>query len=295
VTAPTPYHVLELREDATDDEIRSAYRRLSARYDPDVNPDDEQAAARFREVQAAYDFLTASRDARAGEVVRYDAVWDRPPPGRLVGWAVLVGLLTVLNYANHFWGEDPPDDFVYRWDSAIGGVVQFGFMLAIILVLARGPWFRELLGLRAPDSWGMAVGLSLTVLVGVYILAGAIAQFLDPGEEQGLVPEQWDPDRLPAFVANFVVIALFAPIVEEVTFRGLGYGLLRRYGVNWAVGISSVTWALGHGLIEALAIFIPFGVGLAYLRLRTSSLYPCIALHSVFNAVALSLSVLTAD
>jgi membrane protease YdiL (CAAX protease family) len=214
---------------------------------------------------------------------------------RLVLWAVLVGLLTVANYANHFWGEEPPDDFVYRWDSAIGGVIQFGFMLGIVLALARGPWFRDVLGLRRPASWGKALGLSLAVLVGVYVLAGAVAQVLDPGEEQGLVPERWDPDRLPAFAANFVVIAVFAPVVEEVTFRGLGYGLLLRYGVGWAVGISAVAWALGHGLIEALAIFIPFGLGLAYLRLRTSSLYPCIALHSVFNAVALILSVATAD
>jgi membrane protease YdiL (CAAX protease family) len=217
------------------------------------------------------------------------------PDGRLIGWAILVGVLTLLNYANHFWGEDPPDDFVYRWDSAIGGAIQFGFMLVIVLVLARGPWFRDLLGLRRPESLGVALGLSLAVLLGVYVLAGAIAQVLDPGEEQGLVPEQWDPDRLPAFVANFVVIAVLAPVVEEITFRGLGYGLLLRYGVSWAVGISAVTWALGHGLIEALAIFIPFGIGLAYLRLRTASLYPCIALHSAFNSIALILSVATAD
>ena len=217
------------------------------------------------------------------------------PRGRLAGWAGLVGALIVLNYTSHFFGEDPPDDFVYRWDSAIGGVIQFGIMLAVVLALARGPWFRDVLGLRPPAAWGLAVGLAVSVLIGVYILAGATAQFLDPGEEQGLVPESWDPDRLPQFLANFVVIAVFAPLVEEITFRGLGYGLLLRYGVAWAVGLSSVLWALGHGLIEALAIFIPFGIGLAYLRLRTASLYPCLLLHAVFNGIALILSVATAD
>lgn len=217
------------------------------------------------------------------------------PRGRLVGWAILVGALTVLNYASHLFGEDPPDDFVYRWDSAIGGVIQFGIMLAVVLALARGPWFRNVLALRPPPSWGVAIGLAVSVLVGVYILAGATAQFLDPGEEQGLVPEAWDPDRLPQFVANFAVIALFAPLVEEITFRGLGYGLLLRYGVSWAVSLSALLWALGHGLIEALAIFIPFGIGLAYLRLRTRSLYPCLLLHGVFNAIALILAVATAD
>jgi membrane protease YdiL (CAAX protease family) len=217
------------------------------------------------------------------------------PQRRLVGWLILVGALILLNYSTHFFSEEPPEDFVYRWDSAIGGVVQFGIMLGVVLGLARGPWMRDLLGLRPPESWRRALGLSVVVLIGVYILAGIVAQFLDPGEEQGLVPEAWDPDRLPQFIANFVVIAVFAPLVEELTFRGLGYGLLLRYGVSWAIGLSALLWALGHGLVEALAIFIPFGIGLAWLRLRSASLYPCLLLHGVFNGIALTLAVATAD
>lgn len=217
------------------------------------------------------------------------------PQRRLAGWAVLVGALTVLNYASHFFGEGPPDDFVYLWESAVGGAIQFGIMGGIVLALARGPWLRELLGLRAPVSWGRAAGIALAVLVGVYVIAGLLSTVIDPGEEQGLVPEEWDPDRLAPFVANFLVIALLAPVVEELTFRGLGYGLLLRYGVGPAVVLSSLTWALGHGLVEALAIFIPFGLGLAYLRLRTASLVPCILLHGAFNAIALVVAVSTAS
>jgi membrane protease YdiL (CAAX protease family) len=216
------------------------------------------------------------------------------PPTRLAGWFALVGTLILLNYSTHFAGEDPPEDFVYRWDSAIGGVIQFGIMLGVVLALARGPWFRDVLGLRPPESWRRAAGLCALVLVGVYVLAGIVAQFLDPGEEQGLVPESWDPDRLPQFIANFVVIAAFAPLVEELTFRGLGYGLLERYGAPAAIVVSSLLWALGHGLIEALAIFIPFGIGLAWLRLRTASVYPCLLVHGVFNGIALALAVATA-
>ena len=220
--------------------------------------------------------------------------FEEVPRRRLVGWAVLVGGLALVNFASRLSGEDPPEDYVYLWSSAVGGVVQFGVMLAIVLALARGPWLRDLLGLRPPRSWGMALGLSAAVLVGVYVLAGIVAQFLNPGEEQGLVPEAWEPDRLAPFLANFLVIAVFAPLVEEVTFRGLGYGLCLRYGAGWAIAVSALIWSLGHGLVAALAIFIPFGIGLAYLRLRTSSIYPCIVVHSVFNAVALILAVATA-
>ena len=40
---------------ATDDEIKKAYRRLARECHPDANPDDPQAAERFKEISAAYD------------------------------------------------------------------------------------------------------------------------------------------------------------------------------------------------------------------------------------------------
>jgi hypothetical protein len=41
---------------------------------------------------------------------------------------------------------------------------------------------------------------------------------LHGGREQGLTPTSWQPDRAGAFAANFVVVAVYAPIVEELTF-----------------------------------------------------------------------------
>lgn len=51
------YYFLGLRNDASDDEIRRAYRKLSLKYHPDVNGDDIFFASRFREVQEAYEHL----------------------------------------------------------------------------------------------------------------------------------------------------------------------------------------------------------------------------------------------
>ncbi len=52
-----PYLVLNVAREAGEAEIRGAYRRLVKRYHPDLNPDDHAAAARFREIQAAYALL----------------------------------------------------------------------------------------------------------------------------------------------------------------------------------------------------------------------------------------------
>ena len=40
-------------------------------------------------------------------------------------------------------------------------------------------------------------------------------------------------------------------------------------------------------------ILVALGVGLAYLRARTDSLYPCFIVHALFNAIALTLAVTT--
>jgi hypothetical protein len=51
------YERLGLTRDATDDEIRRAYRKLAREYHPDRNPGDEHAEARFKSISEAHDVL----------------------------------------------------------------------------------------------------------------------------------------------------------------------------------------------------------------------------------------------
>ena len=50
-----PYKVLGVSRDATDDEIKQAYRRLAKQYHPDRNPGDETAAKKMQQINAAYE------------------------------------------------------------------------------------------------------------------------------------------------------------------------------------------------------------------------------------------------
>jgi molecular chaperone DnaJ len=50
-----PYQVLGVSPDASDDEIKQAYRRLAKKYHPDLNPGDEKAAKEMQRVNAAYE------------------------------------------------------------------------------------------------------------------------------------------------------------------------------------------------------------------------------------------------
>lgn len=50
-----PYKILGVSRDATDEQIKQAYRRLAKKYHPDLNPGDKEAARKMQEVNAAYE------------------------------------------------------------------------------------------------------------------------------------------------------------------------------------------------------------------------------------------------
>jgi len=222
---------------------------------------------------------------------------ERRVDGRLSGWLSLVGALIVLNYAARYGTETETvtREAFYRWATVVGAGVQFGIMLGLTLLIVRGA-VTDLLALRRPRSWKKAAGIMLGVFVGVFVLSGILSALgLRPGEEQGLAPAGWDSSRAAPFAANFVVAVALVPLVEELLFRGAGFSLLARWGRGAAIVGTGVLFGLGHGLLEALPILIAFGVGLAWLRDRSDSVYPPILLHGIFNGVSLIAAVTLGD
>lgn len=68
------YEVLGVAKDASADTVRKAYRKLARKYHPDVNPGDDEAETRFKEVAAAYDVLSDDERRKAYDEFGFDSL-----------------------------------------------------------------------------------------------------------------------------------------------------------------------------------------------------------------------------
>jgi membrane protease YdiL (CAAX protease family) len=210
---------------------------------------------------------------------------------RLFFWVVLVGGIGAVNYAAYGRTSGHSDD-IYTWSTFAAEVVFYGIVFGITMLIALDRW--DLFALRLPNGFRRVAGLAFAVIASIIALEYLVVllPIEDPGKEQGLAPTHWEPSHAGAFAANVAVFCLLAPFVEELLFRGVGYSLLRPLGAAPAVLLIGVAFGVWHGLLIALLILIPFGSLLAYLRERTDSVVPGMVVHGLFNAAAITVSVL---
>ncbi|KAF2194950.1 TPR-like protein [Zopfia rhizophila CBS 207.26] len=74
------YKILGISKDASEQEIKKAYRKLAIVHHPDKNPDDESAAERFKEIQEAHETLSDPQKR-----ARYDSGEDLIDPAEMFG------------------------------------------------------------------------------------------------------------------------------------------------------------------------------------------------------------------
>jgi membrane protease YdiL (CAAX protease family) len=224
-----------------------------------------------------------------------EAERTRVSPGRLLAWVLLVGTISAIEYDARLTGANrsaSTHNAVFSYSAFVGGVAFYTLILVAVLAIAAGR--NELFALRRPTHRPALA--AVLVFVGVYAFEIFVVTALpirNPGKEQGLTPSHWESAHAGAFAVNLLLFVVYAPIVEELTFRGLGQSLLQFAGRWPSILLIGVMFGLWHGLVQALVVLIPFGTALAYLRDRTTSVYPGMIVHGAFNALALIAAVLS--
>jgi len=112
------YDVLGVARTATEDQIKSAYRKLARKYHPDVNPGDKSAEEKFKEINEAYEVLSdADKRKKYDELgPNWKAGQDFRPPPNWEGANVEFG-----DFGDFFGGGRGASGFSDFFESLFGG------------------------------------------------------------------------------------------------------------------------------------------------------------------------------
>ncbi|MBD5085248.1 MAG: CPBP family intramembrane metalloprotease [Clostridiales bacterium] len=201
--------------------------------------------------------------------------------------AVMLPLLVSM-VSEAITGEAGVDeDFIFALLSAdtmtlslISGLLTLTVVLAFYLIrrkkLGEALWLRPVPVPALLTGAALAPGLYLVVTTALAMLPEA---WLDSYSE---ATAGIDSGTLTGVIA----VAVVAPIVEEVIFRGLIMNRMARVMPAWlAVVLSAAVFGVCHGHPVWFAYAFVLGAVFGFIDLRTNSILPSILGHVVFNAI----------
>ena len=178
--------------------------------------------------------------------------------------------------------------------SIVWGIIAAGIMLLTLLwAYLRSGTRTDQLGLMTfgTMSFVKILALAVPLLIGVYLFNFIYATYVIPGidMQKEITDLIKNIPRTPLNIAlGFTAIAILAPLVEELLFRGL---LQRALGHKMpalaAIAVASFVFALIHLQPYAIPPLMVLGAAFGYIYHKTGSLRINIILHAVNNAVAL--------
>ncbi len=109
------YDVLEVPKGASEKELRQAYRKLARKYHPDLNPDDEAAARKFKDINEAHEVLSDADNRK-----KYDKYGDR--------WKDADRIDEQFGGRGYTWSTGDESPYGYRGGGGFDDVLgRFGF------------------------------------------------------------------------------------------------------------------------------------------------------------------------
>ena len=160
-------------------------------------------------------------------------------------------------------------------------------LIALLVRLRKGPTVKQYLGLNTVASRTMFTWL------GILALFALASDLLTRLLERPIVPEFMVNVYETAYFIPLLWVAFIiaAPLFEEIFFRGFLFEGFQhsRLGMIGTVSLTSLAWTVLHvqyGAYELSTIFV-LGIVFGVARLKTRSVYPPLAMHSLFNLFAM--------
>ena len=150
------------------------------------------------------------------------------------------------------------------------------------LLLERTPRWRHLLGMVA-----LALVLHPVVVAG----ANQITKIYPVPEATAQIAESIGSalDGAPHWLVALALMALLPAVCEELAFRGFILSGFRHVGHKWwAIALSAVAFGMVHTFLHQKISATMMGMIIGYVAVQTSSIWPCILLHTVHNSLQLS-------
>jgi len=201
------------------------------------------------------------------------------------GIVAAILLLPTLLIVTRGFGVDGDDDALPVLELVATLFQDLGWVIAAIVLATT---------IRRPKAWhfgfrrprlGPAVGWSVVAILAYVAITLIYTLLLDP--ESGEPIETGD--RYGTLIGSCVIVIVVAPLMEEIFFRGFLYRTLRTHLGLWpALVIGGSLFGAVHvtsGGPLAVALIAPLGFLLCLIYERSGSLYPCIALHALNNAI----------
>lgn len=204
----------------------------------------------------------------------------------MLGLLLAFGLQLVLTAPVVLIDQPKGGDFSTGANVALQIATAIGFLAAPLLVASRGgATLRSALSRLGVRLFRPSAALWMVAAIVAYLTFAAAYSALFGAPKQRDIAEGFG-----AVPVQVLLIAIAAPASEELCFRGMLFGgLRRRLPAVAAALISAVVFGGLHAFtgVSAVPPLIAFGFILALLYEKTGSIVPGILLHALNNSIAL--------
>ena len=223
-------------------------------------------------------------------------VWAYVPKD-LLGVAGIFGIFYLFSMAN-IMATESEEEMKLTVD---GMVFSMGFQvfMAVGVTAIMAPRVPPVawLGLKW-GQWPLVIAIAPVTVLCMWALFAGLYQigYMDLMDKLGVEKVQesvtmFQTEQNPVLIGMMALAAgLFAPVCEEVVFRGYLYPVAKKFSGPWVAALcSALVFSAAHGSMAALFPLFIFGLVLVALYEWTGSIWAPISVHFLFNAATVAI------